>query len=338
MRRSLLASRALARHPRSDGPTFGTDDMARKLIIDCDPGIDDAIALLLAMASPDDVDLLGVTVVGGNVGLDRTVINALAVVELARRDVPVVAGAARPMMVELQTAAHIHGDGGLRGADLPAPTQAPAPGHAVDWLRTTLRVAAPGSVTLCAIGPLTNVALALLIEPAIAVALDRIVLMGGAIGLGNVTPAAEFNIFVDPHAAQIVFAAGVPVVMVPLDVTHKAITSPARIAAIRQPGGPVARAVAGILDAYPSKAKFGGDGGPIHDACAIAWILRPEMMSGRKCNVRIDTGDGPSRGRTLVDWWGGTRNGPENALVLDRIDDVAFFALLTDRLARYAAD
>jgi purine nucleosidase len=126
--------------------------------------------------------------------------------------------------------------------------------------------------------------------------------------------------------------------MAPLDVTHRAITNPARVHAIRAPGGPVARAVAGILDAYPSKAKFGGEGGPIHDACAVAWILRPEMMSGRTCNVRVDTGDGPSRGRTLVDWWGGDRNGPANALVLDRIDDEAFFALLTERLARYAAD
>lgn len=312
--------------------------MARKIIIDCDPGIDDAIALLLAMASPEDVELLGVTVVGGNVGVERTLTNALAIVELAGRTVPVIAGADRPMVVDLHTAAHIHGEGGLRGADLPPPTRRAEAGHAVDWLRATLRTAAPGSVTLCAIGPLTNVALALLLEPGIRTALDRIVLMGGAIGLGNVTPAAEFNIYVDPHAAHVVFGSGVPVVVVPLDLTHKAITNPARVAAIKAAGGPVARAVGGILDAYPSKAKFGGDGGPIHDACAVAWILRPEMMAGRDCHVRIDTSDGPSRGRTLVDWWGGTRNGPANALVLDRIDDVAFFDLLTERLARYAAD
>lgn len=307
--------------------------MRRRTIIDCDPGTDDAVALLLALASPEEIDLLGVTVVGGNVGLERTVANALAVVELAGADVPVFAGAAKPLLRPLVTAAHVHGESGLRGADLPPPSRRAEDAHAADWIRSVLRDAPPASVQVCAVGPLTNLALAFLTEPAIATAVERIVVMGGAIGLGNVTSAAEFNVYVDPHAAQVVLDAGVPVVLVPLDLTHRAIATPERVERIRALGNPAARAVAGILSAYPPMPRFGGEGGPVHDACAAAWLVAPELMTGRSCHVRVDCTDGPSVGRTVVDWWKDERR--PNALVLDAIDDEGFFELLTARLGRY---
>jgi len=300
-------------------------------IIDCDPGNDDAIALLLAMASPE-VALHSITVVAGNVGIERTTANALEIVELAGGEVPVHAGAERPLLGELVTAPHIHGETGMQGLRLPRPRRTSAPVHAVDHIRATLRAAPPRSVTLCAVGPLTNLALAIATEPAIVAGLARIVVMAGAIGLGNTTPAAEFNVFVDPHAAAIVFGAGVALVMVPIDLTHQAIATPARIAAIRALDNKPACAVADLMDAYPAREKFAYDGGPVHDACAVAYLIRPALMSGRECRVAIETGDGPSRGRTIVDWWG---KGTPNALVLDRIDADGFFALLTERLARY---
>lgn len=300
-------------------------------IIDCDPGNDDAIALLLAMASPE-VALDAITVVAGNVGIERTATNALEIVELAGREVPVHAGATRPLLRPLVTAPHIHGETGMQGLVLPKPRRALSPVHAVDHIRATLRAAAPRSVTLCAVGPLTNLALAIATEPAIVAGIARIVVMGGAIGLGNTTPAAEFNIFVDPHAAAIVFGAGAPVVMVPIDLTHRAVATGPRIAAIRALDNAPAHAVADLMEAYPAREKFDYQGGPVHDACAVAYLVKPALMSGRECHVAIDTGDGPSRGRTVVDWWG---KGAANALVLDRIDADGFFALLTERLARY---
>jgi len=209
--------------------------MPATVIIDCDPGNDDAIALLLALASPE-IEVAAITVVAGNVGLDHTARNARAVAELARHPVPVYAGAVKPLLRPPLDAAHIHGETGLKGAELPAPVRALGPGTAADFLRATLRAAAPRSVTLCALGPLTNLALALAIEPAIAAGIARIVLMGGAIGLGNTSPAAEFNMIADPHAAAIVFAAGVPIVMVPIDLTHQAIATGPRVAAIRATG------------------------------------------------------------------------------------------------------
>jgi purine nucleosidase len=300
-------------------------------IIDCDPGNDDAIALLLAMASPE-VALAAITVVAGNVGIERTATNALEIVELAGREVPVHAGAARPLLRPLVTAPHIHGESGMQGLVLPKPRRALSPVHAVDHIRATLRAAPPRSVTLCAVGPLTNLALAIATDPAIVAGVARIVMMGGAVGLGNTTPAAEYNIFVDPHAAAIVFGAGAPIVMVPIDLTHQAIATAGRVAAMRALGNAPAHAVADLMEAYPARAKFDYAGGPVHDACAVAYLVRPELMAGRECQVTIDTSDGPSRGRTVVDWWG---KGRPNALVLDRIDAEGFFALLTERLARY---
>jgi purine nucleosidase len=301
-------------------------------IIDCDPGNDDAIALLLAMASPE-VALAAITVVAGNVGIEHTATNALEIVELAGREVPVFAGAARPLLHKLVTAAHIHGATGMQGLALPKPRRGLGAVNAVDHIRATLRAAPPRSVTLCAVGPLTNLALALATEPTIAAGIARIVLMGGGIALGNTTPAAEFNIYVDPHAAQIIFGSGVPIVMVPIDCTHQALATKPRVAAIRALGTPPAHAVADLMEAYTPREKFNYQGSPVHDACAVAYLIRPELMSGRECRVEIDISEGPSRGRTVVDWWG--KRDDANALVLDRIDADGFFALLTERLARY---
>lgn len=260
------------------------------IIIDTDPGQDDAIALLLAAASPE-LELLGVTTVAGNVPLALTTLNARKVLELAgRRDVPICAGADRPLDVPLVTAEHVHGDTGLNGVDLPEPTLALDGRHAVDFIVQTLREREAGSVTLCQLGPLTNIALALRQAPDIAPRIRRIVLMGGGFFEGgNVTPAAEFNFYVDPQAAHEVFTSGVPITMAPLDVTHEVLTTAARIAAIRALGnraGSVAAAWMEFFERYDEE-KYGQDGGPLHDPCVIAFLLRPALFQSRDCNVRI---------------------------------------------------
>jgi purine nucleosidase len=307
----------------------------RPIIIDCDPGHDDALAILLALASPDELEVLAITAVAGNVPLALTQANARKVVELAgRREVPVHAGCERPLVRRLVTAEYVHGQTGLDGADLPAPAVPLADGHAVDALIDLLRARPAGAVTLCPTGPLTNVAMALLKAPDIAPRLRQIVLMGGAIGEGNITPAAEFNIHVDPHAAKVVFEAGVPLVMHGLDVTHQALVTPARLAAIRDLGTAVSAAVTGLLEFYGiyDQTRRGRPGPPLHDPCTIAWLLRPELFSGRACHVAIETEGQHTLGRTVVDWSGRT-NLPPDATVIDQIDADGFFALLTDRLA-----
>jgi purine nucleosidase len=308
----------------------------RPIIIDCDPGHDDALAILLALASPDELEVLAITAVAGNVPLALTQANARKVVELAgRREVPVHAGCERPLVRRLVTAEYVHGQTGLDGADLPAPAVPLADGHAVDALIDLLRARPAGAVTLCPTGPLTNVAMALLKAPDIAPRIRQIVLMGGAVGEGNITPAAEFNIYVDPHAAKVVFEAGVPLVMHGLDVTHQALVTPERLAAIRDLGTSVGAAVTGLLEFYNvyDQTKRGRPGAPLHDPCTIAWLLRPELFGGRACHVAIETEGQHTLGRTVVDWSGRT-DLPANATVIDQIDADGFFALLTDRLAR----
>ena len=308
----------------------------RAIIIDCDPGHDDALAILLALGSADELEVLAITTVAGNVPLALTADNARKVVELAgRRDLPVHAGCARPLARPLVTAEYVHGETGLDGADLPAPTMPLADAHAVDALIELVRAAPPGTVTLCTLGPLTNVATALLKAPDIGPRLAQIVLMGGAIGEGNITPAAEFNIYVDPHAAKLVFEAGIALTMCGLDVTHQALVTPDRLAAIRALGTPVSAAVGGLLEFYGiyDQTRRGRPGAPLHDPCTIAWLLRPELFSGRACHVAIETIGEHTLGRTVVDWSGrGTL--PANATVIDQIDADGFFALLTERLAR----
>jgi purine nucleosidase len=305
------------------------------IILDCDPGQDDAVALLLALASPEEIELLAVTTVAGNVPLALTQRNARQILELAgRRDVPVHAGCDRPMVRPLETAEYVHGETGLNGVELPEPALPLARGHAVDAIIERVMARPEGSVTLCPIGPLTNVALAMLKEPRLAPRLRGIVLMGGAMGLGNVTPAAEFNVYVDPHAASVVFGAGVPLVMLGLDVTHQALVTRERLDRFAAMGTAVGRACFGMLDFFNrfDMARYRAEGAPLHDPCVIAYLLRPDLFRGRDCLVEIET-EGRSAGRTNVHWWPRQPVTP-NATVIGDVDAAGFFDLLFERLGR----
>ncbi|SDX98485.1 nucleoside hydrolase [Citreimonas salinaria] len=310
---------------------------ARKIIIDTDPGQDDAVAILLALASPDEIDVLGITAVAGNVPLDLTARNARVVCELAgRSDVKVFAGCDAPLERPLVTAEHVHGRTGLDGPTLPDPVMPLQDAHAVDFIIDTLRAEPTGTVTLCPLGPLTNIATALRRAPDIAPRIAGIVLMGGAyFEVGNITPAAEFNIYVDPHAAAEVFACGAPITVLPLDATHKALVTTARNDAFRALGTPVGVAVAEMTDFFErfDKEKYGSDGAPLHDPCVIGWLLRPDMFSGRHVNVEIETQSELTLGMTVADWWGVTDRAP-NATFIGDVDADGFFELLTERLAR----
>lgn len=277
-----------------------------------------------------------ITVVAGNVPLDLTVRNSLMLVELAgREDVPVHRGSVRPMVKELVTAEYVHGPTGLDGADLPAPTLEETPGHAVDRI-VDLVTSSDHPVTLCTLGPLTNVGLALVRAPGIAENIEQIVMMGGGFFEGgNTTPAAEFNVFVDPHAAHVVFNSGIPIVMMPLDVTHKALTTPDRLDRFAQLGTSAGDAVAGMLGFYDrwDMEKYGLPGGPLHDPTVIAYLLQPDLFQGRNVSVEIDIAPGPTLGMTVVDWWGVTDE-PSNALVMNDLDANGFFDLLVERIGR----
>lgn len=272
----------------------------------------------------------------GNVPLDLTVTNSLALVELAnRQDVPVYRGSVRPMVKDLVTAEYVHGPTGLDGADLPPPTLEAAPGHAVDRIVEILMGSAR-PVTLCTLGPLTNIGLALVREPRIVENIDQIVIMGGGFFEGgNTTPAAEFNIYVDPHAAQVVFTSGVPIVLMPLDVTHKALTTPDRLQRFQALGTPAGDSTAGMLGFYDrwDMEKYDLPGGPLHDPTVIAYLLEPDLFAGREVHVEIDIAPGPTLGMTVVDWWGVTDQ-PPNATVMNEIDADGFFHLLVERIGR----
>ncbi|HIC82031.1 MAG TPA: nucleoside hydrolase [Kiloniellaceae bacterium] len=308
----------------------------RPIIIDTDPGQDDAIAILLALAS-EEFDVLGITAVAGNVPLRLTEANARRICELAGRpETKVFAGCARPLVRPLVTAEEVHGKTGLDGSDLPEPTMPLQDGHAVDWLVETLRAASPQSVTLCTLGPLTNVAAAMIKAPEIAGHIEQLVMMGGGFFEGgNVTPTAEFNIYVDPHAAQVVFSSGVKLVMHPLDVTHKALMKREWIDSLRALGTRTGTAAAGMLDFYErfDMEKYGEDGGPLHDPCVLAYLLQPDLFQGRDCNVQIETGSELTMGMTVVDWWKVT-NRPPNCHVINQIDATGFYDLIRERLAR----
>lgn len=310
--------------------------MARKIIIDTDPGQDDAVAILLALASRE-LDVIGITAVAGNVPLDLTEKNARKICELAdRREQRVYAGADKPLKRKLVTAEYVHGKTGLDGPDLPEPQMPLQEKHAVDFIVETLLSHSVGEITLCPLGPLTNIALALAKVPEIAPKVREIVLMGGGFFEGgNVTPAAEFNIYVDPEAAEIVFASGVPIVMHPLDVTHKALTTRVRVDRFRALGTKAGIATAQLLDFFEryDERKYGTDGGPLHDPNVIAYLLKPELYSGRHCNVAIETQSELTLGMTVVDWWGTTGRTP-NALVIRDVDHDGFFDLLVERIGR----
>jgi purine nucleosidase len=311
--------------------------MPHAIIIDTDPGQDDAVAILLALASPGDVTVLGITAVAGNVPLALTEKNARIVCELAGRpDIKVFAGCDRPLMRKLVTAEHVHGKTGLDGPQMADPVMPLQPGHAVDFIIETLRAEPSGTVTLCPLGPLTNIATAFQRAPDIIARVQEIVLMGGAyFEVGNITPAAEFNIYVDPEAAEIVFKSGVPLVVMPLDVTHKALTTKPRIDAFRALGTEPARMVAEWTDFFErfDIAKYGSQGAPLHDPCVIAWLIRPDLFTGRHINVEIETRSELTLGMTVADWWGVTSR-PKNAMFMGGIDADGFYALLTQRLAR----
>ncbi|MDF2139926.1 nucleoside hydrolase [Paenirhodobacter sp. CAU 1674] len=310
--------------------------MTRKIIIDTDPGQDDAVAILLALASPE-LEVLGLTCVAGNVPLARTAHNARVICELAGRpETRVFAGCDRPLERALVTAEYVHGKTGLDGIALPAPEMALQDQHAVDFLIETLRTEPAGTVTLCPLGPLTNIATALQRAPDIAPKIAEIVLMGGAyFEVGNVTPTAEFNIYVDPQAAEIVFKSGVPIVVMPLDVTHKVLTTRARIEAFRALGTPVGHAVASWTDFFErfDMAKYGSQGAPLHDPCVIAYLIRPDLFTGRHINVEIETRSELTLGMTVADWWRVTDR-PANAMFMGGVDAEGFYALLTERLSR----
>jgi len=307
----------------------------RNIIIDTDPGQDDAVAILLALASPE-INVLGITAVAGNVPLPLTQKNARIVCELAGRpDIPVFAGCAAPLHRPLVTAEHVHGKTGLDGPQLADPTMPLQDQHAVDWIIDTLRAAAPASVTLCPLGPLTNIATALTRAPDIKNTIAEIVLMGGGcFEGGNITPAAEFNIYVDPEAADIVFRAGLPLTVMPLDVTHKALTTPAHIAGFRSMGTHVGDMVAAWTDFFErfDKEKYGSAGAPLHDPTVIAYLIAPDLFKGRHINVEIETQSPLTLGMTVADWWRVTGRVP-NCTFMGDIDADAFFDLLTKRLA-----
>jgi purine nucleosidase len=301
---------------------------ARRIIIDTDPGIDDAVAILLALASPELV-VEGVVAVAGNVPLAVTEANARAICELAgRSDIAIHAGCARPITRPPITAEHFHGSGGLGRLTLPPPTMALRPQHGVGFTIDALRRAPPKSMAWCALGPLTNVAMALVMAPDIVAGVGELVLMGGASrALGNVTPAAEFNIHADPHAARIVFDSGLPITMIPLDLTHQVRSTPERIERIRALGTPVAAAAASLL------TPAGTEPSALHDPCVIAHLLAPELFQGSRVNVAIECESPLTQGMTVVDWRG-VSGRPVNANVLHGVDADGVYELLQKRLTR----
>ena len=311
---------------------------AKRVIIDCDPGQDDAANLLLAMASPDEIEIVGITAVAGNVPLALTERNARIICDLAgRQDIPVFAGCDRPLERELVTAESIHGMSGIDGTEVFDPEHALQPEHAVDWLVTTLLAADPGSIVLVPTGPLTNVAAAISKDERVLDAVDRIVLMGGAMREGgNYSPSAEFNILVDPQAADIVFRCGRPITAFGLDVTHQVLATRERVAAIAALDNPAALATAGMLGFFNrhDMKKYKSLGAPLHDPCTIAWLLQPELFSLKSCNISVETRSELTIGHTAVDFWGVTDR-PVNADWAYEVDTDGFFSLLTDRLSRY---
>lgn len=308
-------------------------------VIDTDPGVDDCIALLAALASPE-IDLRAITVTHGNVELCAALDNARRLCALAgRTDVPIHGGAARPLL-RTPYRGKFHGKSGTGPLELPSAEVEASPEHAVSALARMLRAAARGDgprLTICTIGPLTNVALALAQDPALVAGVERIAMMGGAfLAGGNRTPSAEFNILADPHAARIVFASGAPIVMAPLDVTHQAMATPARVEALARNPGRVAAAVAELLAFFDRKdpARYGSLGAPLHDPTIIGWLARPDLFGTRRAPVEICTDEGPAFGQTIADWWGVTGQ-VANAEILTGLDVEGFFGWLGGALARY---
>ncbi|WP_282610356.1 nucleoside hydrolase [Pelagibius sp. Alg239-R121] len=308
------------------------------IIIDCDPGQDDAIMLLLSLASPDELDVLGITTVAGNVPLAFTSRNARILCDLAgRQELGVYAGCSRPLVRRLVTAEEVHGKTGIDGIEITEPITPLSDIHAVDFLVETLSAAEKNAITLVPIGPLTNIAAALIKAPEIAEKIREIVLMGGAMREGgNTTPSAEFNIYVDPHAADVVFRCGRPIVVMGLDVTHQVLTTQARLKRIKALNNPVADAAHNMLAFFDRHdvQKYGSDGAPLHDPCTAAYLLQPELFKAKTCNLEVEIHAELTMGHTAVDFWQVTDR-PKNVQWVHEVDSDGFFDLLIERLGRY---
>lgn len=308
--------------------------MAAPIIVDCDPGVDDAIALLLAFGL--EMPIAGITTVAGNVPLSLTYGNARKICALAgQADLPVLAGCPRPLLRSLETAEDIHGATGLQGADLPEPAAAQSAQRGVDFLIQQL-LAAPEPMTIAALGPLTNLAVALIQCPQIADAISQLVIMGGARGEGNITPSAEFNMYVDPHAAHVVLGAGISTTLITLDTTHQVLTTPERLAAIRAVGNPVSEAAAGMLSFYGQSdlERYGLPGGPLHDPCVLAYLYNPALFTTKRVAVAVETVSPTTLGRTVVDWYGD--GAASSVQVVETVDADGFYALLLDALKQFS--
>lgn len=307
------------------------------LIIDTDPGADDVVALLLALASPQELNILALTTVAGNVRLDKTSRNARLAREWAgREDVPVYAGAAQPLRRTPIYAEDIHGKEGLSGVAVYEPQAGLAEGSAVDYLIDTLMSAKPHSITIAMLGPQTNLALALIQQPAIVDGIKDVVIMGGAhFNGGNITPVAEFNVFADPHAAEVVLESGLKLTYLSLDATHQILTSDERLKQIAALNNRASRLVGDILNDYikADMEHYDIPGGPVHDAAVIAWLLKPQLFSGRVVNVLVDSREGPTFGQTIVEWHDRLK-APKNAFWVGSGEAQGFFDLLTERLGR----
>jgi purine nucleosidase len=310
----------------------------QRIIIDCDPGQDDAVALFLAMASPDELDILGITAVAGNVPLELTQRNVRLMCDIAGHgDIPVFAGCDRPMVRDLLTAEKVHGKTGIDGIEIVEPQTPLHEQHAVDYIVETLRAAEDESVTLVPTGPLTNIGTVIDRAPDVLPKIRQLVIMGGAMREGgNYSPSAEFNILVDPHAAAIVFDCGRPITAMGLDVTHQVLSTRARVERIRQLGNPVAEATAGMLSFFErhDSKKYGVEGAPLHDPCTIAWLLAPELFEGKFCNLSVETQSELTMGHTAIDFWHVTDR-PHNVNWVYSVDADGFYDLLTDRLASF---
>ena len=307
----------------------------RRIIIDTDPGCDDAVAMLLAFASPE-LEVLGITTIMGNTTLAQVTVNALKVCELAGRTaMPVYAGCELPLLQKLETAEMVHGRDGMAELDLPAPGMRARDQHAADYIVETVLAHPQGAITLCALGALTNIALAIAKDRRVARRLDSVVIMGGSFFAGgnSSVPPSETNFYVDPHAARIVLESGARLVLAPLDLTHRSLATPARIASFRGTHR-VLNTVADIMEFYSryDVEKMGLAGGPIHDPCVIVWLLKPELFTAKEVFVEIESESPRSLGMSIMDWWGVTGR-PPNATVLHDLDSDGFYRLLADRVA-----
>jgi len=313
--------------------------MTRRVIIDCVPGQDDAINLLLAFAATDELEIIGVATVAGNVPLELTERNARLMCDIAGRDdIDVYAGCSRPLVRSLVTAEKVHGWTGIDGIEIGQPSRALQSQHAVDFIVEALLSTEDGPITLVPTGPLTNIAMAIVKEPAILDAVDQIVLMGGAMREGgNHSPSAEFNILVDPHAAHVVFECGTPIVAMGLDVTHQVLATRERVERIRSLDNAAAIATANMLEFFNryDTDKYESLGAPLHDPCTVAWLLKPELFELKKCNIAVEINSELTAGHTAIDFWG-VSGRAANAEWAHEVDADGFYDLLVEYLARYS--